>query len=204
MAAFDVDKTLVVRDCVVPFMLRVAGVGAGLMIAGRTAGSSMTCLVRGRRDDLKRLFVREIFRSREVAEVEKLGCEFAEEVATTWMREDVVRRLRFHQSMGHTVVLVSASLDPYLHRLGEILEVDAVLCTTLERGADGRYTGEIEGMNCRGTSKVEALEAWRGEKLVGPDGWLTYAYGDSSGDTAMLAAASLGVNVRRTSLKISC
>ena len=94
------------------------------------------------------------------------------------------------------VVLVSASLAPYLVPLGELLEVDAVLCTELE-SENGFLTGALLGSNCRGQEKLNRLHSWAVESGIVGEDWLQYAYGDSSGDTEMLAAARQGVNVHK-------
>lgn len=195
VVAFDVDRTLTVRDCVVPFMRRVAGpVGFGTaMSAGGIA--RLGSVVRRERDILKAEFVRRVFAGRSVDEVSGIGVQFAAEVSRSWMRTDVAARLRWHQEQDHVVLLVSASLDPYLEPLGDLLEVDAVLCTTLE-AVDGTYTGGLVGANCRAGEKIARIASWCTESGV-PMESLEWAYGDSSGDTAMLAAASTGVLVGR-------
>jgi phosphatidylglycerophosphatase C len=110
------------------------------------------------------------------------------------MRRDTVARLARHRDLGHRVVLVSASLEPYLLPLGAMLAADAVLCTRLELAPDGRLTGEIEGSNCRGPEKVRRLRQWLDENgLADAELW---AYGDSSGDDELLATADHPVRVR--------
>ena len=96
-----------------------------------------------------------------------------------------MNRLRWHQAQGHVVILVSASLSPYLEPLGDLLEVDAVLCTELE--TDGEtFTGSILGANCRGPEKVRRIQSWCDSARI-PMSSVRYAYGDSGGDTEMLA-----------------
>ena len=85
------------------------------------------------------------------------------------------------------MIFASASLDPYLVPLGGSLGVDAVVCTVLERGADGRLTGRLVGANCRGAEKARRVRDWLLENdLADAELW---AYGDSSGDNALLALA---------------
>lgn len=115
------------------------------------------------------------------------------------MRADVAERLRWHQEQGHVVVLVSASLQPYLDVLGDLLEVDAVLCTRLQ-SIDGLYTGELLGKNCRGEEKVSRLHEWCVAANI-PAESVKYAYGDSSGDHQMLFSVDNGVLV--TSVDVS-
>jgi phosphatidylglycerophosphatase C len=89
-------------------------------------------------------------------------------------------------------VLVSASPELYVAPIGRRLGFDAVLATRLEVGADGRLTGRLLGANCRGAEKVARLRQWRGDGLA-----LAYAYGDSAGDTEMLALAATAVRLAR-------
>jgi phosphatidylglycerophosphatase C len=94
--------------------------------------------------------------------------------------------------LGHEVVVVSASLQLYLGPLGHRLGVDAVLATELAVGADGRLTGALAGANVRGAEKVRRLRNW-----LGGSPCELWAYGDSSGDNELLAAADHGWRVSR-------
>lgn len=185
VAAFDVDNTLTVRDCVMPFMRKVSGVQVLMRTVVSQPFTIFSLLKNKDRNSLKALFVSSVFTGRTESEVNELGVLFASHVADGWMRDDVVKRLRWHQAQGHVVILVSASLSPYLEPLGDLLEVDAVLCTELE--SDGKkYTGNIKGVNCRGPEKVRRIQSWCDSARI-PMSSVRYAYGDSSGDAEMLA-----------------
>lgn len=201
VAAFDVDGTLTVRDCVFPFMWRCGGARGAARSLFSSPVSLVRMVVRRDRDGLKAHFIRCFMAGLETDVVERKGEEFADVVAREWMRPDVAQRLRWHQDQGHVVVLVSASLAPYLEPLGELLEVDAVLCTRLQ-SVDGVLTGEIDGANCRADEKVSRLVAWASGAGITGEAWLGYAYGDSSGDTAMLALAQESVNVARREVSV--
>lgn len=184
VAAFDVDNTLTVRDCVVPFMRSVAGTGRLMKVMLSNIGDTIQNVRRRDRDALKAKFVAGIFSGKNVSEIETLGVKFASKVADKWLRNDVATRMRWHQEQGHVVILVSASLGAYLHPLGDLLEVDAVLCTEMEE-ADGVLTGRLVGQNCRGEEKVSRVQKWREEAGIDVQD-LVYAYGDSSGDKQLL------------------
>ena len=184
VAAFDVDKTLTVRDCVVPFMKSVAGVGRLMKVMFSGLGSTIQSVRRRDRDALKIKFVEGVFSGKDASEIEALGVQFASKVADGWLRDDVATRMRWHQEQGHVVILVSASLGVYLHSLGDLLEVDAVLCTELEE-KDGRLTGKLVGQNCRGKEKASRVQKWCQDSGIATED-LVYAYGDSSGDTELL------------------
>jgi phosphatidylglycerophosphatase C len=93
------------------------------------------------------------------------------------------------------VLLASASLDAYLVPLGELLGADEVVCTRLERGADGRLTGRLDGANCRGAEKARRVRAVLAER--GLEDAELWAYGDSRDDEPLLAAAEHGIRVGR-------
>ena len=113
-------------------------------------------------------------------------------------RADVRTRLERHRSLGHRIVIVSASPDLYVTAVGELLDADAVLATHLAVDGDGRLTGRYDGHNCRGEQKALRLRAWIDEH-PGPGGERPYlwAYGNSAGDRHLLAAADTGVDVGR-------
>jgi phosphatidylglycerophosphatase C len=185
VAAFDVDGTLTTGDCVTPFLRRTAGLRLWTTLL-RHPHALGTALLRRDRDRLKELACSALG-GKDAAELERAGGTFAADVAATRLRDDTVARLRRHRDLGHTVLLASASLDLYLEPLGELLPADAIVCTTLERGPDGRLTGRLVGENCRGPEKARRVQEWLQENR-GADAEL-WAYGDSSGDDELLALA---------------
>lgn len=194
VAAFDVDGTLTKRDCVVPFLMRVAGRRRVLSASLRHPVLLLaTAIGRGDRDRLKELVVGRLVQGRQRAALDDEGETFAREVVSRWLRPDTMDRLRWHRDRGHSVVLVSASLRPYLEPLASqvIGGVEAVLCTDVESSADGVCTGRLLGGNCRGPEKSHRLRTW----LAGRSATI-WAYGDSAGDAELLAMADHAVRVR--------
>jgi phosphatidylglycerophosphatase C len=189
VAAFDVDGTLTTRDCVTPFLRRAAGRRLVSAILGHPL-EALAAAARRDRDRLKELACAAL-RGVEAPVVDELGRSFAREVMTRWLRDDTTARLRRHRELGHRVILASASLDAYLGPLGEMLEVDGVVCTRLERGPDDRLTGRLVGANCRGVEKARRVREWL--EAGGLAGAVLWAYGDSSGDRPLLEAADHAV-----------
>lgn len=187
IAAFDVDGTLTTRDCVVPFLQKLAGT---LRLTGGVLAQPLAltqAVVRRDRDRFKALAVRAAYAGRHAEAVDTLGQAYAESVHAGWMRPDTPRRLAWHRAQGHRVVLVSASLGTYLRPLGRLLGVDAVLCTEAAVGDDGRYTGGMVGPNCRGPEKKRRLREWMQQMDLGAAE--VWAYGDSDGDRELLELA---------------
>ena len=195
VAAFDFDGTLSSRDNVVPFLRLVAGPGAVAGALAATVGPFVANRADpDRRDQAKATLVARTLTGRRVDHVRDLGWRFARQVVRLHLRPDVLARLEEHRAHGHELVLVSASLDVYLHPIAELLGVPHVLATQLEVGPDGRFTGRLDGPNVRGAEKVRRLEAWLAADPA-RRGATVIAYGDSAGDDALLARADVGLRV---------
>jgi phosphatidylglycerophosphatase C len=193
VAAFDVDGTLTTRDCVGPFLVRIGGRRSLVLAVLRRPVATVVGLARRDRDRLKEVLVGGVLRGRTIAAVAEEGERFAAHVEATLLRPDTLARLRWHQAAGHRTVLVSASLRPYLDPLAARLGVEHVVCTDVL--ADGaRYVHLLRGRNCRGPEKVARLRALLDAHRMGAaDLW---AYGDSTGDRELLAAAHHAVWVK--------
>jgi phosphatidylglycerophosphatase C len=193
VAAFDVDGTLTTRDCVTPFLYRTVRARAAIVLLRRPVAVARA-IVRRDRDSLKAT-VCQAFAGMDATTVDAEGSAFAEEIERRWLRTDTVARLRQHRELGHAVVLVSASLDPYLVPFGSSIGAAGVVCTELERDAYGVLTGRLAGPNCRGPEKVRRLESWLAASGLADA--VVWAYGDSAGDDALLARADHPVRVGR-------
>jgi phosphatidylglycerophosphatase C len=192
VAAFDFDGTLTRRDTLLPFLVDVAGpTRVGRAIA-RDAGRFVSIAAgRGDRDVAKANLVARALGGMAHDVVVERGRAYARRVVDRGLRPALLERLHWHQAQGHQVVIVSASLDAYLHDIAQQLEVATVLCTTLEVD-NGVVTGRLAGGNCRGPEKAARLRPY----LSGRDVQL-WAYGDSRGDDEMLAMADRALRVTR-------
>lgn len=188
VAAFDFDGTLVKGDSLLPFLRRLCGVRR-LVVAGVGARRELFGLRRGgdARDVAKAAFLSRALPGIDAGRAMALADVYAAELERR-LRPDTLGRLRRHQADGDRVVLVSASPALYLEPLGRLLGLDAVLATGLVVGADGRFTGELLGANCRGPEKARRLQRYLTDTC--PDAVTLWAYGDSDGDREMLAMAN--------------
>lgn len=193
VAAFDVDGTLTVSDCVGPFLRRLGGLHGIVLAALRRPIATVVGLARRDRDRLKEVVVGGVYRGRRVDDVSALGREFAQHVEATMLRHDTVARLRWHQAQAHRTVLVSASLRTYLDPLAQLLGIEHVVCTDVVADG-GRYTHLLKGRNCRAAEKQVRLRALLAAH--GMEQAEVWAYGDSRGDREMVDAADHGVWVK--------
>lgn len=186
VAAFDFDGTISKRDTMGPFLAQVCGkVAFYRTMALRSPRLAAVLAGLIDRDEEKERIVTALLAGRAAPAVRAAGETYAARLlGGQALRPDMIERIAWHRSEGHEVVIVSASLDAYLHPLAPGLGVDHVLCTELGVGADDRLTGELVGGNVRGPEKARRLRAW-----LGGDAVELWAYGDSAGDRELLALA---------------
>lgn len=199
IAAFDFDGTLTRRDTVFPFLVRVCGrrrVSRALARVAPSAGRAR--LDKGRpgaehhRDQTKALLLRELFTGADPSRLAEQGEAYARTLRSQ-LRAQVADQLRWHRDAGHELVIVSASLAAYLVPFGADQGFDHVIAVELVTGPAGVLTGAMSGPNVRGAEKATRLRRWLG----GTEPDVLWAYGNSSGDTELLAMATHPVWVDR-------
>jgi phosphatidylglycerophosphatase C len=194
LALFDFDGTLTRRDTVLPFLLQVCGPAALPRFSAAAAGAYVRDSER--RDAAKAAIIRSALAGRSHAEIAAAGRTYASRVIDSALRTDGRARLEWHRAHGHRLVIVSASLEPYLTVVAEHLGVDVCLCTRLEVDEQGVLTGELAGANCRSAEKARRVR-----EVVEPADYEVWAYGDTHGDRALLALADhpvwVGSQLRR-------
>jgi HAD superfamily hydrolase (TIGR01490 family) len=109
--------------------------------------------------------------------------------------EEAVERLAWHARQGHTVVLLSGTLEVLAQIAATALEceleVRGVETNVLIRATRlvevrGRWTGRVADRAMQGEEKSRAIKRFVLKKQM--DSAQCYAYGNSLGDRAMLAA----------------
>lgn len=196
VAAFDFDGTLIANDSFVPFLVRLRG---ARKLGWEFSASCLSLLRAGGwkldRDVSKADLVARLLAGYPADRLAEEGEAFGLQLARR-IRPHMSKRLDWHRDQGHRVLLVSASLQAYLEPLGRSLGLDAVLATRLEVGPDGRLTGRLEGVNCRGPEKEVRVREWLAGNANGAAVEL-WAYGDSTGDRELLAMADYPQLIRR-------
>lgn len=201
IAAFDFDGTLTRRDTLLPFLARACGATT----FGRTVRRIAPDAVRARagrtpsaehhRDVTKANLLRSLLTGRPAEWFADQGRQYATTLGAK-LRPEMVEQVRWHREAGHELVIVSASLATYLEPFAAAHDFDHVIAVELE-STDGILTGEMAGPNVRGEEKAVRLRRWLGDDE--PE--MLWAYGNSSGDTELLAMADVPVWVagrRRT------
>ena len=184
IVAFDFDGTLTSRDSFVAFLQWRAGMGRYVASLPGLSPSLAAFTFHRDRGRLKARFARAFLGGLSQDEISALARRFAETHARKLLRPDAVRSWKRWQGEGARMVIVTASPDLIVAPFARGLGADTLLGTRLQFDAGGRFTGRLEGANCRGEEKVRRLR-----EVFGEDVRLEAAYGDTGGDHAMLGLA---------------
>ena len=184
IVAFDFDGTLTVRDSFTQFLRWRAGPGGWALGLIKMAKATAAYARDRDRGAIKAASVKVFLKGVTRAELEADADRFADHVWDKFMRPDALAAWEDWGRKGARRVIVTASPEitvaPFARRLG----AETLLGTDLTFGAEDRVTGAFSGPNCRGEEKVRRLH-----EAFGTDLKLIAAYGDTSGDTEMLAIA---------------
>lgn len=191
--AFDLDGTLTRRETLLYFLWAQQGNLPALGLLLRTApvlvGYGM-----GWRSNVqaKETALRLALAGRLPEEITPAAERFARHGLPQLLRPAVLARLREHRARGHSLVLVTATLELYARPWALQEGFDAVLATRIETDEQGRITGRLAGENCWGPEKARRLREDMGIER------LAYAYGNSRGDREMLAMAERPICIARS------
>ncbi len=184
IVAFDFDGTLTTKDSFKAFLRWK--VGPARYVAGwaRLAPEVVAYLLRRDRGRLKAAAARIYLGRASREEIESWARAFAESHARRLLRPDALKVWRYWREHNARLTIVTASPEELIAPFARGLGAELLLGSRLAYDESGRFTGRLEGANCRGAEKVRRLREAYGEDMR-----LEAAYGDTDGDTAMLAAA---------------
>jgi phosphatidylglycerophosphatase C len=179
LAVFDLDGTLTRADSFGPFVLGLlrrhpARLLRVPLFAVPAVGYVLRRVGRG---ELKAALLRLVFGNLPRSAVDAFADEYARHVVQHQMFPEAVAALRAHLAAGDHVVLLSASPDLYVPRIGALLGVGETHCTRIRWNGD-RLDGHLEGLNRRDEEKLRVVEHLR----AAHPGLPVIAYGNSSPD----------------------
>jgi phosphatidylglycerophosphatase C len=184
LVAFDFDGTLTWRDSFRAFLAWRSGGARYIQGLARLAPALIAYARDRERGALKAAMVREFLAGLSPEELAESAERFASQTARGLLRPDAVRAWRRWRDADARLLIVTAAPEILIAPFGRGLGAETVIGTRLQLSPDGRIAGPLDGPNCRGPEKVVRLQAMFGEAVR-----LEAAYGDSDGDTAMLAIA---------------
>jgi phosphatidylglycerophosphatase C len=205
VAVFDLDGTLTWRDTLMPFLIgylrRHPGRLLGLWrLVPAVLGFALANEDRGR---LKSRVIRMVMGGAARTSVDSWAETFVSDLMPhRRLRPGALAVLAAHRKAGDRLVLLSASPDLYVPRIGKALGFERILCTELQWRGE-RLDGTLKTPNRRGTEKLRCLELLRAEY----PGLPVVAYGNSATDLEHMRSAdrallvNAGAAARRAAAK---
>ena len=186
LAVFDLDGTITRSDTLAPYLWgylwrrpwRVLRGFGGLPVALRYPFTHDRGAVKG-------AAVQAILGGATREELDRWTEKFLGELLPHGLFDEALAAIDRHRKNGDRLLLMSASTDIYVPRIGQRLGFDEVICTKVRWRPDGRLDGRLASQNCRGEEKQRCLAAVVARDK--PD--RIYAYGNSSSDLAHMKLA---------------
>ncbi len=185
IAFFDFDGTITTRDSLPDFIQHAVGkitYYTGLIrISPMLAAYSLKLIPN---QDAKEQMLAHFFKGWEATRFHRVAEAYALQRIDKIIRPLAMKRIRQYLTKGDRVVIVSASMECWLHPWCEKHNIE-LIATRLEI-KNKRLTGKFATKNCYGPEKVYRIKEIY--KLNQYD--VIHAYGDSRGDKELLEIAS--------------
>ena len=200
LAVFDLDGTITRHDTLWPFVLGylwprpwrlprlLLAVPAALRFAfKRDHGDIKGALIHAALGGLSR------------PALDRWAERYVARVLCRGLHAEALAAIAVHRRQGDRLLLMSASTDLYVPRIGAALRFDETICTKVLWRQDGTLEGHLASANCRGEEKLRCLQALIARER--PE--CVYAYGDSRSDLAHLQFVQHGflINPSRSTLR---
>ncbi len=184
ITAFDFDGTLTWRDSFTAFLEAECGWPTIARTFLSHPSLTLDYLRTRDRGALKSRLIHFLLGPIARADLEARMDRFVARTGMRLFRPDALEAWQSHTDIKR--VIVTASPDLLVARFGAVIGADLVIGTRLGFGPDGRLLPELDGINCRGAEKVRRIREAFGDVTI------VAAYGDTAGDTEMLAVAETG------------
>lgn len=184
LALFDFDGTITRSDTFTPFIFfsaRRSRLVLGVLLLSPLILAYALRLLPATRMRAAAAFL--AFRGRRAEDVDELGGRYAITLPDV-VRPEALAKIRWHKAQGHEVVVVSASLSPYLRAFCDEQKL-ALICTRLQ-DVGGVLTGRYERGDCTAAEKARRVLAVYDLSRYAE----VYAYGDTPEDEELLKLAT--------------
>jgi phosphatidylglycerophosphatase C len=180
VAVFDLDGTLTWRDTFGAFLASFLRRHPWRLLGLWRLPAALLGFLAGNRDRglLKSQIIRMLMGGATRADVEACAVSFVDNLTPRRrFRPAALAVLEAHRAAGDHLVLLSASPDLYVPRIGRSLGFERTLCTEIQWQGD-RLRGTLKTENRRGAEKLRCLTWLRAQY----PGLPIVAYGNSSSD----------------------
>lgn len=184
LALFDFDGTITTKDSLVDFIQYAVGKPAywlGLLKLSPMLSAYTLKLIPNH--IAKEKLIAYFFKGWNDVDFQKIADQYSLGMIDKIVRPAALQKITWHQTQGHKVVVVSASMENWLKKWCEQHDLE-LIATRLEIQTH-KLTGQFATKNCYGIEKVNRIK----EQHNLSNYRFIYAYGDSRGDKEMLDIA---------------
>jgi len=185
IAAFDFDGTLTNKDTLIAFIKHThkpVGRALNFLLVSPFLLLYKAGLMNNGKAKQK-LF--SVFYKNWAIEKFEYYCETFKPVIDNHIRYAVYQKMKNHIYCRHNVLVVSASIENWIIPWAKKEGIETVIATKIAVSPQGVLTGHFLTPNCFGKEKERRILQMFPERA----GYTMIAYGDSKGDTEMLAMA---------------
>ena len=184
IVAFDFDGTLSIRDSFTAFLKWRVTPAEWLYGMSRLVPAALSYIVNRDRGAIKEASVKVFLKGLTHQKVSEQAQAYANEVFESFMRPDALACWKAWGDSGVHRVIVTASPETTIAPFAKRLGAENLIGTKFEFDKNDRLTGRFSTPNCRREEKVRRIR-----EVYGDDVRVLAAYGDTSGDTQMIAIA---------------
>lgn len=183
---FDFDGTLTYKDSFKDFFCTMYGIKkiAWLLLLG-IGKISKAIVIKRDKGKIKEAIIAVLCKGKTKEELQLLGKTYSEQKLHKIIRPKALAYLKKLKNEHAEMYLVSASVDIWLQNFADEFHLK-LISTQLAYCANGAFAGHFLGKNCKGAEKVyriqQEIDITAYDEII--------AFGDSSGDSEMLAIAT--------------
>ena len=184
IAFFDFDGTITKKDSLADFIKYAVGdfnYYKGLLYLIPTLLAYKLKIIPN--NIAKEKLIAHFFKGWNKIEFQSIANQYSTKKIDEIIRLNALQKIKWHKDHGHTLVIVSASVECWLKGWCEKNNLECI-ATKLEF-MNNKFTGKFSSKNCYGIEKVNRIK----EKYNLKHYEIIYAYGDSKGDKEMLCIA---------------
>jgi len=193
LALFDLDGTLLQIDsdhAFGDFMVRLGWVDGE---AFRRTNDEFYAQYQAERLDVAAYirFATSAWRERSAQELADASRRFIDEVIRPVLHDAAKALLRRHVDSGDRVAIVTATNEFITRPIATLFGVDELIATELQRDAEGRVTGAVQGVPAYREGKVTRVQQWLARQGLACEDFerITF-YSDSTNDLPLLERVS--------------
>ncbi len=185
LSLFDFDGTITTDDSLIKFIRYSVGdikTAWGMLLLSPMLITYKLKLIPNYK--AKQWMLSYFFKGMDEQRFQKVTKEYSLKHIDSILRPKAIEKIAWHKEQGHTIVIVSASIECWLKPWCDKNGLD-LIATKIEM-KDGIVTGKLLTKNCYGIEKVNRINV---EYNLSDYDYI-YAYGDSRGDKELLELAS--------------